>query len=138
MRHENNGACSKCREIFDKFPGFDKELRSWFEDMQAKNQEFHCSDAGRGRIDQEIYFQRKASKAHYGESSHNFNSGLDTFWLINGVYNLSLELYKKKIEPHIPDWIQWGYRWRTFPEVPHFERKNWISLKEQGLIHLVE
>ena len=138
MKHQNNGNCPKCAEIFDKYPGFNVLLRTWFEEMQKENLGFHISDAGRGKIDQEAYFNRKASLAHFGESAHNFNAAIDTFWLIGGQYSLSIELYQEKIEPNIPDWLQWGHYWKGFSELPHFEVKAWKLLREHGAIKAVE
>jgi hypothetical protein len=138
MKHQNNGSCPKCAEIFEKYPGFNALLRAWFEERQAACPEFHCSDAGRGRVDQETYFMRGASLAHYGESAHNFNCGLDSFFQIDGKYSVGLPLYELHIEPYIPDWLQWGHYWKGFRETPHFELKAWKLLRIHNAIKLVE
>lgn len=138
MIHINDGSCKKCQSIIDKFPDFNSDLREWFEQQQAEYPAFHCSDAGRGRIEQETYFNRQASKAHYGESSHNYGCGIDTFWLISGKYNVDVELYKKYIQPTLPEFIFWGFNWVSFPETPHFEIKNWKELVTEHLVSLVE
>lgn len=122
----------------NEFPGFSVLLRDWFQRMQEFNHSFHCSDAGRGYLDQELYFQRKSSLAHYGESAHNFNCALDTFFVIDGKYSVDLDLYAKNIEPHIPEWLQWGHNWSRFKETPHFEIKAWRMLRDHGAADLVE
>lgn len=136
--HKNNGACPHCAYLFNRYPGFSVLLRTWFEKMQKRFPEFHCAEASRGRIDQEIYYHRRSSRASWGESAHNYGCGLDTFWMIDGKYNLSRDLYERNIVPNIPDWLQWGAFWKTFPELPHFELKSWRTLAEKGLVVLVE
>jgi len=138
MKHLNNGRCEKCQEIMNKYPGINALLKAWFEDVQEKNPDFHCSDAGRGYLDQELYFQRKSSLAHFGESAHNYNAAIDTFFLIDGKYCVDLDQYVKHIEPEIPDWLQWGHNWEHFSETPHFEIKAWRTLREFGGVKLVE
>lgn len=107
--------------------------------MQSDNPEFHCADAGRGQVEQEIYFRRGSSFAHWGESSHNYNCAIDTFFQIEGKYSLSLDLYIEKIKPNIPDWLEWAYYWPgKKKEIPHFELKVWKMMKEMGAVKLVE
>ncbi len=136
--HDSSGSCPKCKEVFDRYLGFDSELKDWFFSVQKVNPDFHCADAGRGKIEQETYFNRKASLAHYGQSSHNYNCGIDTFFQIAGAYVLDRNLYEKQILPLMPDWIQWGAHWTSFPEIPHFERKDWLQLVMDKKIKLVE
>lgn len=138
MSHTNNGKCAKCAEIMDEFCGLHPVVRDFIEKCQAKYPEFHVSDACRGYLEQELYFKRGASLAHYGESSHNYGCGADTFFLIDGAYSLSIEDYEKKIKPMIPDTIAWGHEWPHFRETPHFELKAWKTLRDQGLAKLVE
>lgn len=137
-RHSNNKRCSKCAEIFDAFPKFNVLIRTWFEDIQEKYPEFHIACAGRGEFEQEAAFLRGASKAHYGESAHNYNLAIDTFWLIDGKYSLPVDYYDEYIKPEIPDWLEWGHTWKSFPELPHFELKSWKTLRDVGAQKLVE
>lgn len=138
MSHVNNGACDKCAEIMNKFPKFNLQLKGWFLIVQAKHTNFHCADAGRGELDQEAYFAKGASKAHWGQSSHNYNCAMDTFFLVNGAYSLDKALYAE-IAAEIPEYISWyGAPDAKFRELPHFEIREWRKLLIAGEISLVE
>ena len=138
MKHENDGACAKCQEIFDKYPGFYLPLRWWFSLVQLNNPAFHCAEAGRGKIEQEILFAKGRSRARWGQSAHNANIAFDSFFLVDGQYSLDRKLYES-IEPEIPDFISWyGSPRASFPEVPHFECKGWKKLLAIGDVRLVE
>jgi len=129
MSHDNSGNCQHCEQIFNKYPGFYQPLKMWFKLIQSRFSNFHIADAGRGKIDQELYFHRGASRAHWGHSSHNYNAAIDTFWLVSGSYSLDESLYAQ-IAPEIPDFIQWyGAPGAAFYERPHFEYRAWKTLK---------
>lgn len=137
MQHTNNGQCEKCDQLFKAYPGFNEELLSWFKVFQARNPEAHISCAGRGRIAQEECFQRGASKAHFGQSAHNYNCAIDLF--VNQKGNIyPVDWFLKVLQPEIPEYIQWGKNWVTFPELPHLEIKDWKHLVSIGDAHLVE
>jgi len=136
--HINNGNCFQCDLISKKYPHFSVDLLNWFKLIQARIPEFHISEAGRGKIEQNLYFARRASLAKYGESAHNYNAAMDTFFLIDGEYNLDKENYDLLV-PEIPNYIEWyGKPGSHFFELPHFEIKNWIALARAKKISLVE
>lgn len=137
-KHENNGECERCLELLNVYPGFDLDLLGWFKMVQAKFFNFHISEGGRGRVEQESDFQRGASKAHFGESAHNYNCAFDTFFLVNGQYSLDEKLYAA-LQAEIPEFVNWyGSKGAVFYERPHFEKRNWKDLRIAGLIALVE
>lgn len=136
--HKNDGSCAACREIYEKFPSFDLNLRNWFVITQAMFPEFHMAEAGRGRARQEEMFNAGRSRAHYGQSSHNYNCALDGFFLIDGKYNLD-EANFLPVVADLPDIIEWyGAPGAKFFERPHFEKRSWRALRDGGLIQLVE
>lgn len=138
MKHENSGQCIKCGLIFNKYPGFHVGLKSWFMSVQKKMPIFHVCDAGRGKIDQEIYFARGATKAHFGESAHNFNCAIDSFFLIDGKYSLDKKLYDE-VSKSLTSGIEWyGAAGSAFFELPHFQIANFKEAKESGLLKPVE
>ena len=138
MKHENDGACAKCQEIFDKYHGFYMPLREWFELMQLKYPEFHCAEAGRGKVAQTAFFVSGRSRAEYGKSAHNANAAIDTFFMVNGLYTLDQNRYDEVVKS-LPDFIRWyGAPGSPFYERPHFEVLNWKSLLKQGDLELVE
>lgn len=136
--HVNNGNCPGCLAQFTKYPGFFKPLQDWFFERQSKFPEFHCANAGRGKIDQEIYFERGASNAHYGDSAHNWNVGLDSFFQVSGKYCLDTSLFLPVVQNLAPT-IEWyGSTDAKFKERPHFQWKAWRELRDKGLLKLVE
>jgi len=138
MTHSNNGSCQKCLAIFNQYPGFYKSLQDWFFSVQEKFPSFHIACAGRGQVDQEAAFARGASKAHWLQSSHNFNAAIDTWFQVNGQYRLDSNLYDQivgLIDPTI-DW--YGAAGAVFPERPHFEVKGWKAMADGGQIFPVE
>jgi hypothetical protein len=140
MKHENSGHCPKCQEILDRYSGFNEDLREWFEDFQEEYPEAHVSCAGRGRDEQEAAFKSGASRAHFGESAHNWNCAMDLFALIpqaNTIY--PREWFNNILAPALPDWIEWyGSKGAEFFELPHIEVKGWRELRKQMKVHLVE
>lgn len=140
-KHQNNGKCPQCAKIFDRYPGFHLALRFWFEDFQSKHPEAHISCAGRGEIDQEAALIKKASKAHWKESSHNWNAAIDLFEMagekIGDIYEV--KWFFEVLFPNLPDWLKWyGAPGSKFKELPHVEVANWKALTENGLLKLVE
>lgn len=137
--HTNNGSCLSCGRILNAYPKFNSLLRNWFLDLQAKHPEVHVSAAGRGRIAQESLFERKASRAHYGQSSHNFNAAIDVFRLLDGKYNLDEDWFNEVIAPALRDDLVWyGRRDALFYERPHIELKGWREMVKRGELRLVE
>ena len=137
-KHENNGDCAGCDAIISKFPNFHLALRAWFKERQKATPEFHCADAGRGKVDQERYFSRGLSRAHWGESAHNYNCGLDTFFLVGGQYRLDEAFYDNLVQ-NLPQYIEWlGEKNSPFYERPHFQRRAWRDAVHEGFVKLVE
>jgi|WetSurMetagenome_2_1015567.scaffolds.fasta_scaffold537237_1 hypothetical protein len=140
-KHENNGACLKCLEIKNKFPNFRSDLWDWFAGVQISIPEFHISCAGRGEDEQEALFMKKATRAHWKFSAHNWGAALDTFFLIPGSNNLwpSTKYDSLKKLGRIPQWVCWyGEIGSVFPELPHFEIRGWRTMKEKGELTLCE
>ena len=142
--HQNiHGECPKCNEILDKYPGFSPELRMWFGFVRRSFFDFHISEAGRGKIDQQADYERGASRAQYGESPHNWNGALDTFFLdpaAPGHYSLSRAKYAAVFErcPLGSAFTWYGAKGATFPEVPHIQLTNWRDMAQRGDLKLVE
>lgn len=139
MKHENNGRCLKCQQILNRYAGFETTLRAWFEDLQAKLPEAHISCAGRGKQDQEMLFQRRASKARFGESAHNYNAAIDIFENQGKPLDIyEVKWFKQVLAPHIPPWVKWyGEPGSRFWELPHVELRDWRELSKQGILRLI-
>lgn len=136
--HSNSGACLGCAKIFNKYPGFHEPLKDWFFEVQSKIPTFHISCAGRGQIDQDAAFSRRASNAHWLESAHNFNAAFDTFFMIDGKYCVDENFYEE-IKPLLTVLINWyGWPEAKFRETPHFEWTTWRDLVKDGRLTAVE
>lgn len=140
MKHENNGSCHRCKLIFDKYTGFHVGLRQWFENIQKTLPNIHISCAGRGRQEQEELLARKASRAKYGKSAHNYNAAIDVFCIQENSKDIyPFQWFKKSLEPLLEEWIEWyGRKDAPFWELPHVEVKDWKALAEKEVIKLVE
>lgn len=138
-KHQNNGNCPKCKELFDKYPNFDKQARGWFHLFQAKHPEAHISCAGRGLADQQAAKMSRASRADYGESAHNWNCAFDVFVQLSGKDIYDKAWFNTVLAPEIPYFLNWyGAPGAPFPELPHIEVRDWKKKKAEGLIALVE
>lgn len=136
--HKNNGMCPGCLSIFNRYEDFYLPLEDWFFALQKEHPEFHISCAGRGRADQEAMKMRKASRASYGESAHNYNAAIDLFLNVKGdIFNE--RTFKEQMAPKLLPWLEWyGKPDAVFRELPHVELKDWRGLVRHGALKLVE
>lgn len=136
VRHTNNGNCLKCDLLFEAYAGFHTGLQAWFKNIQASVPDAHISEAGRGRLKQESYFEQGATRAHYGYSAHNYNCALDIFcmeeaWMTSYNKNWFDSVVGAAVENHnntpksefLINW--YGRKGATFYELPHCEVKGW-------------
>lgn len=136
--HSNDGKCSGCRAMFEKYPNFYTPLQLWFQELQEAIPTAHISEAWRDRIGQDVLWQRRATKAKFGQSSHNWGAGIDIFCNQKGnIY--PMDWFTNEIKPRVPDWIIWyGSPDAKFYELPHFEVKDWERLAKLGFLKKVE
>lgn len=96
----------------------------------------HISQAGRGRIEQEALFLQGRSRAHWGESAHNYNMAIDVFRLMPGGGLYDVPWFREVIYPYVLNsnssedvQILWyGRRGAPYFELPHFEIEGWKML----------
>lgn len=140
--HVNLPKCDRCQEVFNKYPLFHAELEMWFWGLKNRHPEAHISWAGRGRTDQELFFSRGTSRAHWTQSSHNYNAAIDLFKLDStGKADFGTEFYNMIVGPEVmrEPWLCWyGAPGAVYAEKPHVEVREWRSLVERGLLRLVE
>lgn len=139
-KHLNNGKCAKCLEIMGKYPNFHKPLQDWFFELQSRIPDAHIAYAGRGKIDQEDFFAKGTSKAHYGESPHNYNLAIDFFQLTNIGARWDLSWFKDVINPEIKKsgFLTHGLDFKSFRDAPHCEVTIWRDMIKTGTAKLVE
>ena len=139
LKHINNGNCPKCEELFNRYEGFNKDLKEWFQNFQSLNNSAHISCAGRGREEQEQAFAKGASRAHYGQSSHNYNCAIDVFVMQQGIDLYDKHWFEMVLKPNLAPFLKWyGEKGAEFYELPHIELKDWKELKLRGVAVLVQ
>jgi hypothetical protein len=137
MKHTSDGDCKRCDEIFDRYPGFHAGLRKWFKDFQKKNVDAHISCAGRGREDQEYAVAHRLSRAHWGDSAHNWNAAIDLFCQAHGKDIYDAEFFQRVSSALTPDLNWYGLPGSAFPELPHVEVRAWRDLMLSKQLKLV-
>lgn len=126
-------------KLFNRYPHFNFELKDWFTRIQSAHPEAHISCAGRGRIDQEALYARKATKAHWGQSAHNYGIAIDVWELRDGLYTLDPKWFHSVMAPKLLKDIVWfGREGAPYYELPHFENSDWYPMVKNGTIQLVE
>lgn len=112
---------------------------AWFLDIQRKYPTAHISCAGRGKEDQEDALKRGASKAHWKQSSHNYNCAVDIFELEGDQALWDRDWFDLVVGSNLKPFIKWyGSPGAVFYELPHCERSDWKDRLKQGLIAPVE
>lgn len=137
-KHENILNCLKCNEILIRYNGLHVQMYKFVHDLKMTDKSAHVSCASRGRVDQEVYFQRGASKAHYGQSAHNFGAAVDLFKLteigdlsydkswFNKIVCTQVNLHNSASTNEPLNW--YGAKGSKFFELPHVELLNWKKL----------
>lgn len=117
-----------------------KDLQRLVDEM-IKEIDFRILDARRGKKAQEIAFLKGNSKAHFGQSAHNYDPAIacDLFPAPYDWDDLKSFLRLGEVGEHcatqlgIP--IQWGGRWKM-RDYPHFELKPWRTWAKQSKLYL--
>lgn len=139
MKHQNNGCCPECTNVFDRFEGFHAGLGLWFTNLQKNHPEAHISEAGRGRYLQNLLYDRHASNARWGESAHNYNAALDIFRMLKGETDYAKKWFEEVVQPALEPWLYWyGEPGCPFRERPHVQVRDWKKMVASGLLVLVE
>ncbi len=87
---------------------------------------------------QEKAYREGASKAHFGESPHNFQPSLafDAYSYPIDVNSIPLaQLLGKAIKEaakRLDLSIEWGGDWKGFKDYPHFQLRNWKQYRGNG------
>lgn len=141
MKHINNGECPKCKDILENPVGTHEDLVKWFISFQKDNADAHISYSYRNKEDQELFFKRKTSNAHYGESPHNYSPSLaiDVFRLSNtGLAEFIIDWYLTKVMPSAEaSGLELGGKWIKLKDFPHFQVAGWKQLVKDGKAKLI-
>lgn len=121
MKHENTGACEKCRNTISTAAPL---LRAYALAVQSLYPEAHVSCAFRNQKDQDLAYASKSSRVKWPYSKHNHTpaEALDFFRLKDGVALFESEWFIFVIgrTAKIAGLI-WGGDWEKFRDMPHVE-----------------
>lgn len=141
-KHLNTGKCEKCLQLMGILGGTDPRLVAWFTELQSRMPDAHIAFAGRSKADQEEFFKKKTSNAHYGESPHNFAPALaiDIFRLTGNGAEFNRNWYIDVIRPEVVKHVELSYGgdWKRLKDYPHVEIAEWKELVKQGKAKLNE
>lgn len=107
----------------------------------AKVPPFQILESRRGEADQEKAFAAGNSKAHFGQSPHNWTPSiaLDITPLPLDWNNLvafkalGKAVKAKAVELGVP--VSWGGDWRSFKDYPHFELTPWRDYAKKSKLY---
>ncbi len=137
-KHENKLNCLKCTELLIKYNGCHQTIYNFVHTLRSSDNTAHISCGPRGRVDQEIYFQRGATRAHYGQSAHNYGAAVDIFRIdelgklsydkawFNQVVGTEVRLHNDHSTKEPLTW--YGKKGSKFYELPHVELTNWKKM----------
>lgn len=96
-----------------------------------KDYDFTILETTRNKADQEAAFNKGNSKAHFGQSAHNYSPSVAVDiapypidWDNNDRFKeLADIMLKHAKELKVP--LQWGGAWKGLVDMPHFELSPW-------------
>ncbi len=137
--HVNSSLCQACIDILHKYQTPQPYLLEWALSFRQQHTEAHISQCGRGRADQEADFAKGASKAHFGESPHNYNAAVDWFRLtLSGGASFDAPWFRGLFATLNDPKLTWGGTFTTLHDLPHIEWRQWREDAQTGLLRLVE
>lgn len=83
------------------------------------------TDGWRGEKDQEAAFSSGASKAHFGESAHNYGAAFDVVPVENNRPVWETDSWSTIGDVGQALGLQWGGAFSTIVDKPHFNIPNW-------------
>lgn len=107
----------------------DPKLQEFAHDLEKIIPDLQISCTVRGKEEQELAFKNGNSKAHFGQSPHNFepSRAIDFVFITNGKSDWTAKRYKdlaNYVRAKYPA-IQAGAFFKSFTDLPHYELKGW-------------
>lgn len=128
--HTNSPICIACNE---KLTNVHPDLVRWCNILRNTHTDAHISCGYRGERDQEDDFNRRVSKAHYGQSAHNAEPSMavDLFRLTQaGGASFDLPWYTSVVAPIAEAaGLIWGGSWKSIKDAPHVELPGFKPFK---------
>jgi peptidoglycan L-alanyl-D-glutamate endopeptidase CwlK len=113
-------------------------------DEAIKEVDFVILDAQRGRAEQERAFKDGFSKAHFGQSAHNYEPAVamdicpyPIDWNDIGRFKaLSKVIMAAAKKQGIA--LTFGGDWKSIKDYPHYEFTDWKGMVKRGEVKLIE
>lgn len=139
MHHLNLPECPQCSSILHRYPNPHPHLVKWVAAFRGANNDAHISACGRGKEDQERDFAKGVSRAHWGQSPHNYNAAVDWFRITQaGGAAFDRPWFQAKFATLNDPQLLWGGSFTSFPDFPHVEIQGWRIAAQDGSLSLVE
>jgi hypothetical protein len=126
LSHLNQAQCASCDQILAECS---EPLQQWFYSERTENFSLHATTGYRGQKQQEASFQEGRSKAHFGESPHNYfpSRAVDLVFIVKGK-NVWTPAEYEPVAKRAPANIEWGGYWKDFKDIPHFQERDWKEM----------
>lgn len=128
MKHINVVPCPGCDL---KMVGItNPALIAFYQSFRTANPDGHVSCGLRGEAEQEADYDAGTSRAHFGQSAHNFGLALDWFRLtLAGGANFDSQWFKLTLAPAAQiAGLVWGGHFTTIRDLPHVEVANFHAI----------
>lgn len=110
--------------------------------LDYPNFPIQVNDARRGRAEQEKAFAHGNSRAHFGQSAHNYTPAiaLDIYPLpvnfnkLQPFRDMGIKVKVTAKKLGIP--IAWGGDWKSIKDFPHFELTPWTSYAKKAKLYM--
>jgi hypothetical protein len=127
--HINAATCPGCEA---KMATAHPTLVAFFTSFRAANPDAHVSCSSRTQSDQEADYAKGVSKAHWGQSAHDFtpSRAIDWFRLTQaGGASFDSVWFRNVLAPAIAAaGLVWGGNFSTIRDLPHCELPAWQNL----------
>lgn len=116
------------------------DLQKLFNEV-IKEVDCRVLDSVRDKAAQELAFNKGNSKAHFGQSPHNYfpSFGVDVVpWPLDWDDLASFRALAKVVKAKIAELglaIDWGGDWKSFRDYPHWEVRNWKAKKASAKLY---
>jgi peptidoglycan LD-endopeptidase CwlK len=119
------------RNIADLLPTVAKAAQIALDKLKTEGVDTLITCTYRSDDEQEaLYQQGRTTKgpvvtnAKPGQSMHQFRCALDIYPVVNGKIDFAgahTDVWKKIADAFKSEGFEWGYEWKTFKEMPHFQ-----------------
>lgn len=123
------------------YPVFEKKLNEFLAIAKASKMSVGVHCGYRSFKEQDALFNKlvngkRVTKARGGLSWHNYGVAADVVFLENGKWSWAEKHDWKKLgDLGKSVGLEWGGDWKSFPDRPHFQLTNGLSIREALRLH---